>query len=324
MSDEYYLRRYRLKVGRGTGTKIFELVPSGTPGTKKGELALIIDGLRITFQVTHFAGNAFSIAEITIYNVTRGSTNQMLGDGSEKRYEFISLEAGYDKAFGSVFAGQIVNVQRVLEDGGATQGVRFFCQSLAQRKDQVLINLTLSPETAPVQIIEECAAPFGAEIRFYGDFSDLPRRSRGSVLQGSPTACLNELSATYGFRWMVENDAIKIIRNGFAMPFSGLVITSGSGMIGSPVVSDTEVGIRYLLNPKLKLGDTIKLESMAPRFEFSGAFFYDIPRTIGEGYYQINSLAFAGDSHGDQWEAQISCLRLDAAAQAGISERATR
>lgn len=71
-------------------------------------------------------------------------------------------------------------------------------------------------------------------------------------------------------------------------------------------------------------GFTIKLESMAPRFEFSGAFFYDVPRTIGEGYYKVNSLVFAGDSHGDQWESQISCLRLSAAAQAGISERATR
>lgn len=317
MSDELFLRSYRLKVGRATGSLTYKMrVGETTPGES--------DGLRITFQVTHFAGGALSVAEITMYNVSPYAQRQMLGYGISKKYEFISLEAGVGDLFGAVFVGQIVNVQRHLEDGGATKGIRFFCKSSAKERDQNLINLTLSPETDPVQIIEACAEPFGAEIRFYGDFSDLPRRSRGSVLQGSPTACLNELSATYGFRWMVENDAIKIIRNGFAMPFSGLVITSGSGMIGSPVVSDTEVGIRYLLNPKLKLGDTIKLESMAPRFEFSGAFFYDIPRTIGEGYYQINSLAFAGDSHGDQWEAQISCLRLDAAAQAGISQRATR
>ena len=316
MNDEIFLRNYRLKIGRSTGSKVYEMRPGEeNPGE---------DGLRITFQVTHFAGGAFSVAEITIYNVSRYSSRQMLGDGSAGKYEFITLEAGYDGLFGSIFMGQITNVQLHLEDGGATRGIRFFCKSSAKERDQNLINLTLAPETDPVQIIEECAAVFGAEIQFYGDFSELKRRSRGTVLQGSPTACMNELAETFAFDWMVENGAIKIIKRDFALDNQVYVISSGTGMIGSPVVSDTEVGIRYSLNPKIKLGDTIKLESMAPRFEFSGAFFYDVPRTIGEGYYKVNSLVFAGDSHGDQWESQISCLRLSAAAQAGISERATR
>lgn len=317
MSDELFLRSYRLKVGRATGSLTYKMrVGETTPGES--------DGLRITFQVTHFAGGALSVAEITIYNVSPYAQRQMLGYGISKKYEFISLEAGVGDLFGAVFVGQIVNVQRHLEDGGTTKGIRFFCKSSAKERDQNLINLTLSPETDPVQIIEACAEPFGAEIQFYGDFSELNRRSRGTVLQGSPTACMNELAETFAFDWMVENGAMKIIKRDAALDNQVYVISAGTGMIGSPVVSDTEVGIRYALNPKIKLGDTIKLESMAPRFEFSGAFFYDIPRTIGEGYYKVNSLVFAGDSHGDQWENQISCLRLSAAAQAGISERATR
>lgn len=218
----------------------------------------------------------------------------------------------------------VISISPPYEDDGATKGIRFFCKSSAKERDQNLINLTLSPETDPVQIIETCAEPFGAEIQFYGDFSELKRRSRGTVLQGSPTSCMNELAEAFVFDWMIENGAMKIIKREYALDNQVYVISAGTGMIGSPVVTDTEVGIRYILNPKLKLGDTIKLESMAPRFEFSGAFFYDIPRTVGEGYYKVNSLVFAGDSHGDQWETQISCLRLSAAAQAGISERATR
>ena len=317
MSDEIFLRSYRLKLGRATGTLTYEMrVGEIIPGES--------DGLRITFQATHFAGGAFSVAEITIFNVSSYAERQMLGMGATRKYEFISLEAGYEGLFGSVFVGQVVNVQRHLEDGGATKGIRFFCKSSAKERDQNTINLTLSPETDPVQIIEACAERFGAEIQFYGDFSELKRRSRGTILQGSPTDCMNELAEAFQFDWMVENGAIKIIKKDFALPNQVYVISAGTGMIGSPVVSDTEVGIRYALNPKIKLGDTIKLESMAPRFEFSGAFFYDIPRTIGEGFYKVNSLVFAGDSHGDQWEVQLSCLRLNAAAQAGISERATR
>lgn len=311
MDDLLYLRRYRLKLGRDTGTRTYEMKPDG-------------DGLRITFQVTHFAGGAFSIAEITMYNVTAYAAKQMLDGGSAKRYEYISLEAGFDSLFGYVFVGQITNTQRVLEDGGSTRGVRFFCRSAAKERDQRIINLSLAPETDPIQIIEACAERFGAEIQFYGDFSGLKPRSGGTNLQGSPTSCMNELAETYQFDWMVENTTLKIIKRGFAMPNEVYKISSDTGMKGSPVVSDTEVGIRYALNPKLKLGDTIQLESMAPQFEFSGAFFYEVPRTIGEGFYKINSLVFLGDSHGDLWESQISCLRLDTMAQSGISERATR
>ncbi|WP_221178843.1 hypothetical protein, partial [Pseudomonas frederiksbergensis] len=127
MSDEIFLRSYRLKLGRDTGTRIYQMrVGEIVPGDN--------DGLRITFQATHFAGGAFSVAEITIYNVSLQAQRQMLGDGISKRYQFISLEAGYGDLFGAVFVGQIVNVQRHLEDGGATKGIRFFCKSSAKER----------------------------------------------------------------------------------------------------------------------------------------------------------------------------------------------
>lgn len=321
MSDEIFSRRYRLKLGRPTGNLVYEM----NPGNKapRDDALPAGDGLRITFQIIHFAGNALSVAEIAIYNVSDQSARQMLGDGTEKKYQFVSLEAGYESNFGSVFLGQITNVQRFMEDGGATSGIKLFCQSQAKDRDQRIINLTLAPETDPVQIIEECASRFGAEIQFFGDFSGLKRRSGGTVLQGALVSRMNELAATYEFDWMVENNAMKIIKNGFAMPVKA-TISATTGMIGSPVVTDSEVGIRCAMNPKLKLGDSIKLESMAPRFEFSDVFFYKVPRTIGEGLYKIYSLAIIGDSHGDPWESQVSCLRLDTMSQSGISERAGR
>lgn len=321
MTDEIFSRRYRLKLGRKAGSLIYEMNPANKAPAPDN--LPVGDGLRITFQIIHFAGNALSVAEIAVYNVSDRSARQMLGDGAESKYEFISLEAGYESNFGSVFLGQITNVERFMEDGGSTSGIRFFCQSQAKDRDQRIINLTLAPETDPVQIIEECASYFGAEIQFFGDFSGLKRRSGGTVLQGALVSRMNELAAAYEFDWMVENDAMKIIKKGFAMPVKA-TISATTGMIGSPVVTDTEVGIRCALNPKLKLGDSIKLESMAPRFEFSDVFFYKVPRTIGEGLYKIYSLAVIGDSHGDPWETQISCLRLDTMAQSGISDRATR
>lgn len=311
MEYEVFDRKYRLKVGRKTGSLIYEMEPGAIPD----------ESLRITFQVTHFAGGAFSLADITIYNASGARSRMLLGDRHGK-YDFISLEAGYENQFGRIFSGQIINTQRVLDDGGVTKGVRFFCQSAAKEYAEKIINVTLSPEADPVEMIEACAEPYGKEMQFYGDFSGLPKRSRGSVFQGSPRSCLDNLAVAYGFKWMVEGDTIKFIKDGFAMTKQVTILNAETGMIGSPVVSDSEVGVRCVLNPKIILGSVLKIESMAPRFEFSGAFFNNIPRTIGQGYYQANAIVFTGDSHGDNWETQISCLRLGAAAQADIDKRA--
>lgn len=317
-SELIYLRRYRLRLGRGTGSLTYEMTPDS-------------DGLRITFQITHFAGGAFSVAEITVYNVLPYSAKNMLdGSGTDRegqpipKYKYISFEAGYEELFGTIFVGQIINSQVVLEDAGATRGIRFYCNSLAQERRQNLVNLSLAPSTPPIDVIRSCAETFGTEIQFYGDFSALTPRAGGSALQGDPVACMNELGEAYAFDWMAENNVLKIIKRGFAMENVVYIINSETGMKGSPIVTDTEVGIRYILNPKLKLGDTIKLESIAPQYEFSGVYVFNVPRNIGDGFYKIFSLVFVGDSHGDYWDTQISCLRLGAMAQSNISERATR
>ena len=172
MSDEIFLRNYRLKIGRSTGSRVYEMRPNETIPDQ--------DGLRLTFQVTHFAGGAFSVAEITIYNVSRYASRQMLGDGSTGKYEFISLEAGYDGLFGSIFVGQITNVQIHLEDGGSTRGIRFFCKSSAKERDLNLINLT------PYRSLRnalQCSAPRSSSTEISQDSSaDRVARSSRAAL----------------------------------------------------------------------------------------------------------------------------------------------
>jgi hypothetical protein len=102
------------------------------------------------------------------------------------------------------------------------------------------------------------------------------------------------------------------------------VFSSQTGMIGSPVVGDGEVSVRVALNPAVQLGRNIQIKSLAPEFAFSGAYYVKIPRSIGEGIFQVRRINHVGDSFSAVWESQLTCFRLADVQRESIAERSTR
>lgn len=275
--------------------------------------------LRVTFLVQHEIGGYISYAEISVYNLTAENEDAIFS-----KYRTVTLQAGFKELFGTVFKGELVNVQRIPGGATGTRGIKLFCRSSAQAASYNTVNQSFGASTDPVDIIRACAQAIGNPIIFSGDFSDIPRRARGTVLQGNPITILDSLAKSFGFAWSVENGITKIIRNGHTVEGEVFLFSSRTGMIGSPVVTDTEVSVRVALNPVVQLGRQIKIESVAPEFSFSGAYFVNIPRSIGEGVYRVSRIVHVGDSHGQVWESQLSCLRLDASAQTALAGRISR
>lgn len=275
--------------------------------------------LRISFLVQHEIGGYLSFAEISIYNLKR-ETEEAVFD----KWRSVTLQAGYKELFGPIFKGEVINVQRIPVGSSGTRGIKLFCRSSDKAATFNTVNQSLGPSASAVDIIRSCAQAIGNPVIFHGDFSDLPTRARGSVLQGDPIKILNKLQKSFDFTWAVENNVTVILRNGYQVEGDMFVFSARTGMKGSPIVTDTEVNVRVALNPIVQLGRKIQIESLAPEFAFSGAYFNEIPRSIGEGVYQVSRIVHSGDSHGQTWETQLNSLRLDAADQASLAERISR
>jgi hypothetical protein len=302
-----YGRRYQVQVGDGEKYLDLEM---------RDESYNNGQALRITFLVQHEIGGYLSFAEISIFNLKRENEEAIF-----EKFRSITLQAGYPELFGPIFKGEVINVQRIPVGNTGTRGIKLFCRSSAKAVSYNVVNQSLGPSASAVEIIRACAQAIGNPVIFHGDFSDVPKRSRGTVLQGDPVKVLNKLQASLGFTWTIENNVTVILRNGYQVEGDMFVFSARTGMKGSPVVTDTEISVRVALNPIVQLGRKIKIESVAPEFAFSGAYFNSIPRSIGEGVYQVTRIVHVGDSHGQDWETQLNSLRLDASDQSTLAAR---
>lgn len=302
-----YERRYQLQLGNSAEYLDIEM---------KGNVYNSGNALRISFLVQHEMGGYVSYAEISIYNMTRDHEDSIFD-----KWRSVTLQAGYESAFGVIFKGEIINVQRIPVGNSGTRGIKIFCMSSARAVSYNVVNKSFGSSATAKDILTACAQAINIPILFYGDFSYVPNKPRGTTLNGDPSALLDSFQKSLDFKWCIENNVIKIIRNGYQVEGDMFVFSADSGMIGSPVVTDVEISVRVALNPVVQLGRKIKIESVAPEFAFSGAYTNPVPRSIGEGVYQVTRIVHVGDSHGQEWQTQLSSLRLDASDRDTLAAR---
>lgn len=276
-------------------------------------------GLRISFLVQHDFGGFVSYAEISIYNLKTENEERIF-----EKYRSVTLQAGWPELYGAIFKGQVINYQRITATDDGTRGIKLFCRSSAESLTFSYVNKTFAPETEIIEIIRTVAASIGNPVTFSGDFSDIPKRSRGTVLKGDPKRLLDRMAVWFDYNWSIENGATKIVRNGATVDGEMYLFSPQTGMIGSPVVGDGEVSVRVALNPAVQLGRNIQIKSTAPEFAFSGAYYVNIPRSIGEGIFQVRRINHVGDSFSPVWESQLTCFRLADVMRDDIATRAAQ
>lgn len=269
------------------------------------------NSLRVTFLVQHDFNGSQSFAEISVFGLNRENENRIF-----EKYRNVTLQAGYPEIFGPIFKGQIVNVQREVLTSDGTRGIKMFCYSGRRETDTAFINQSFGPSTPIAEIIRILVAIQGFPVELVGDFSGLPLRSGGTVLQGDPKALIKSFERIYGFKHTIENNVALVVKDGAVREGDIYVLSARTGMKGSPVVTDTGIEVICALNPVIQLNQLIKIDSLSPEFAFGGAYWYKVPRSVGEGLYKVSTMIHAGDTHGAAWDTQIMCLDYNAAQRA--------
>lgn len=75
-----------------------------------------------------------------------------------------------------------------------------------------------------------------------------------------------------------------------------VLLSQSSGMIGSPEVTDDGLKITTLLNPALRIGGLVRVDSIIP---------------IYNGDYKITSLQDMGDVMAEAWFSTVTCVGGD-------------
>lgn len=103
------------------------------------------------------------------------------------------------------------------------------------------------------------------------------------------------------------------------LPDEAVVLSAGTGLIGTPKANDKGIEIKCLLNPRLRIGGArpARQRGRGPGLKAGAG---REPRDVHDGLYRILSITFSGDTRGTDWYATLSCVGIDDTSQLPLDE----
>ena len=298
MSSEQWLRKCTLLVS-----------------DKNGD-GLDLSQLRIKFLVKRSDTQTPNMAEIRVYNLADETAQRI-----QKEFSKVVLQGGYEQNFGVIFQGNVKQVLRGRENGTDT-----FIDIIAGDGDLsynfAIVNATLAAGTGQA---EQVNAAIGAMTKTggttAGNVGEMPANQlpRGKVMYGMARDYLRQTAETTNKTWSIQDGKVQFVPTTSYLPGEAVVLTSKTGMVGTPTQTNEGILVNCLLNPKLKVGGRVQLnnDSVARlKIDLSQPNSpANIPAPLtNDGVYYILVIEHQGDNRGTEWYSKLTCLNLDVTA----------
>jgi hypothetical protein len=284
--------------------------------TGAGGNGLLVEDLRVTFEITKTILRSPNTADVKIYNLHPDNEAKIKGEFDE-----VLVNAGYKNAAQLLFRGNIRHTFRY-RDGNdwitqidAADGDRDFLHA------RMVVSLAGGSTTQ--DLIDHVVSSF--ETTKLGHFVvPAAKRIRGAVYAGPTREVLDRLAATLGANWSIHNGALDIVSADSTLPTQAIVVNADTGMLGAPEIDDKGITIKCLLNPKIvpngKIwldNNDIQLRVRKEREQAPGANKpspkkkqKEIARLDPDGVYKVYRVTHKGDTHGNEWTSEVHCVGL--------------
>lgn len=280
----------------------------------KAGAGLSITDARIQFEVAKTVLSAPNTGIIRIFNLNPNNEHRI-----KNEYDEILVNAGYDGAVKLIFRGNIKHVYRYRD------GNDFITEIEAADGDKdfrlATMNATFAAGTNATQVIDAAVSSFsGIGGTTKGVVQASPTRHlRGRVVSGNTRTVLDTEARKAGANWSIQDGALQIVSVNGVAPGVAVVITSETGLLGSPEINDKGIALKCLLNPKILPNGSIKLDnnSIKAKRQKAQALGKAIEaekapvRLDPDGVYKVIKLTHKGDTRGADWITEITCIGLD-------------
>jgi hypothetical protein len=275
--------------------------------------ALDLSAFRIKFSVKRSNAQTPNVADIIVYNLS-SSTAILL----QQQFTRVVLQAGYQGNYGVIFAGNIK--QTII---GRDSGTDTFFRIIAGDGDLAynfaIVNQTLGPGAtfqSQVNAAVSAMAPMGTTA---GGNTQVPAGTvlpRGKVLYGNARTYLRGVANSTNQSWSIQDEKIVFVPNNAYLPGTAVVISSETGMIGTPQQTLEGVNVKTLLNPKIQISTRVQLDNkLVARLAINLA----VPGTASaipaplttNGVYYVLVVEHTGDTRGVDWYSSLTTIFID-------------
>jgi len=304
----------------------FKLIVSSLNGT-----AVDLSPLHCKFSIKRSSGQTPNSAEVRVYNLsneTENSLKSMLAPIAQNDGILtatrgnVTIQGGYDANFGVVFQGNIKQI--ILGRESATDtfmdlicGDGDFAYNYAVVKGSIGGNgITYTQEQILGQITGPMQ-PLGVTTNHVIPVSKKNPTARGRSYWGNARKHLRTFAQTNGLTWSIQNGEVSFVSQQGYAPGVAVVLTSKTGMIGTPQQTSQGVNVVCLMNPLISPGRAIKIDNKSiaglkidlgnPNSPVNVA-----PPLRADGVYTVLVVETTGDNRGIDWYSKLVCLSINA------------
>jgi len=143
--------------------------------------------------------------------------------------------------------------------------------------------------------------------------------SRGKTMFGMTRDYARDWSNKYGYSWSIQNGQFVVVPITGYRPGEAVVLSSTTGLIGVPEATSGGVKVRALLNPLIRIGCLVQIaQSDLNQITMQQQGLSLAPAvatvTTAAGFYRVLVSDFEGDTRGDAWYVNLTCLAVDVSA----------
>jgi hypothetical protein len=273
---------------------------------------LDLSELRIKFSVKRSDTMTPNTADIRVYNLEEKTAIRVRDE-----FKNVILQAGYEGNKGVIFKGNIKQV--ILGRESATDT---FIDIIAGDGDRAynfaIVNQTLAPGATQKDQLDALSKSMANKGVGPGHIGDMPpeKLPRGKVLYGNSKNYLRDVAETSGKNWSIQDEKLTFVSKKSYLPGERVVLTSKTGMIGTPQQTNEGVNVKCLLNPNIKIGNRIQIDNKSiERYKINLAVpnsAANIPAPLtADGVYYVLVIEHQGDTRGVEWYSSMICLNID-------------
>lgn len=244
------------------------------------------EAIRCSFEVSKGLVSGANTAKVTLYNIAP-IVRESLAMGWE-----VTIQAGYQGIFSILFRGIIQKTKSHRDGPDIVTDME--CLDGGNVLNYMTVSKTYPKGTSWIAVVQDVASYFNVHV---GTVLGLPKATfpRGITVHGQCSQIIQRLCHPYRLEFSIQDGLLTILPKDAHLGTMAIVLNKDTGLLGIPSVTLTGIEFEALLNPYLKAGQIVLLQSK---------------NKLSDGYCKIRGVKFQGDTFGEKWTAACSAFAM--------------
>lgn len=250
-----------------------------------------VTNLRVAFVVEKSLAPAANKMALRVWNMAEVDRN-VIGTSEQLPVQIV---AGYQSGASTIFLGNVRNGRSKYEPSDVGWVTEVTAGDAEAKIRKARVASAFAPGSAkPDAVIRRIASSIGVS---YGNLDaavaslkSLDLWPSGTVIFGSARRELSLTCLALNKEWSIQDGALQILDRGKVLAGEALFLTPQTGLLGTPTVDAKRIAtIRCAMIPDVVPGRLVVVRDEALR-----------------GQFRIEKTVHKGDSHGSEWEIEIT------------------